>query len=220
MTQYYKFFETQDDFYTTLDTKDSIRFLSNRSDYILYETINLTKSGDDFISLEWMEVEHSGVLGCFQDEYIKPYYSPIANLDQSSKNSIFSAKSDFVAYNRNLQSIYSKKLDELAIYFPNSFEIVPISSYSTNQLNMSIEQNILYENYRVIYSSYAITLIGDELYFCYDYQPWSGDSMLLAKKSLLLDEVNSIDIDIVDGSYFIEISRGDSFDIDFKSKLF
>lgn len=188
--------------------------IGRRDDNVTFEGIQNLDPSQNYRVLEWVQKDIDGLRG--NDV---PYWSGIADLDNSSATTIDSPETNTTAVN-NLIKILSyndSNITDAAIFFVGSNSDIksaygwngtavsgvgaamhPIRSFTIDTFDGNFSGVDLYEYYQLSWTANAIALEDYnstsgtyDLVFYYDYQPWNGDSYTDGKKSTLMQSVST-----------------------------
>ncbi len=168
-------------------------------------------SGNNYKVLEWVATDNDGFRGNSM-----PNWSGIIDLDFSDKNSLYSPQTNTENENIFIKALSnnSSDLNDSALYFIGSNSDIQ-SGYGWNgKINdqnqtmhpINSDTNLskfvpavgtgsfhdVNEHYKLAWTANALVLSNDgNLTFYYNYQPWNGDKVQNANKSLLMQNIST-----------------------------
>jgi len=157
-----------------------------------YESIasSLTVSGDQYKGIQWVGADSESF-----STASTPGWSGFCDLDDSNKSTLNTDGSQLSMTNAIIGYLYdTKDISDSAVFFPNQYQEHNISSRNGDEeLNFAIAgTKTIAEQYKLAWSSYAVVVVGGDLWLYYNFEPsvrhlYSDNS----KRSLLLKNVTT-----------------------------
>ena len=178
-------------------------------------------SGSEWLILEWVGEDVDGLRGTNQ-----PYWSGVLDLDDGSTSALAlrSPGTNLATVASNIISLGGNGITDAAVHFVggvdeplgfawlglpvNRFErsIHPLTGGVANTLVGNFNDVDVYEHYKLAWSAYGIKhKDNNDLEFCYNYQPWRGETISDATCELIMQNVSSFRFRAVDSLLKIQV---------------
>jgi Tfp pilus assembly protein PilE len=206
-----------------IKTELALNQIANRLHYAIPGTIGArANTGSAFVNiteitttndnvLQWVAYDGDSYEAITSSSDRKPGWSGFCDLDSSSSTLISTPGSNLDLADEIIKNLSnnSRTLADAAIYFPDGSDY-NVSSGSDENITLSgggvPSGGIIYERYKLAWTSYALSVEGGNLYLYYNFEPARG-AALGSSKSMLLGNISTFKFKGSEGSMRIKICK-------------
>lgn len=173
-------------------------------------------TGDDYIGLQWVGYDREGFEATAAATPRKPGWSGFCDLDASNKDLIVTPGSDLDTASTIISNLGGNIAGSKIFFAKDTNTTVDnnISSATGEQIVLTAATNRrMSEHYKLAWTSYALVVVGGDLYLYYDFAPQHATA-LGTTRSLLLKNVSTFKFSGTENTIRFKICKDEDIGLD------